>query len=56
MTRLVRIDCDTKMYSVYVDGKMENSIQSAEFLDREFVEEFRVHTDRVMAIIDGENV
>lgn len=54
MTRLVRIDCDTKTYSVYVDRKMINSIQSAEFLARGFIERFRVHTDDVMKMIDGE--
>lgn len=54
MTRLVRIDCDTKTYSVYVDRKMINSIQSAEFLAHGFIERFRVHTDDVMKMIDGE--
>ena len=52
--RFVRIDCDTKTYSAYVDGKMVNSIQSAEFLAAGFVERFRVHTDDVMRMIDGE--
>lgn len=52
--RFVRIDSDTLTYTVYVDGNQVNSIQSAEFLSAGFVERFRVHTDDVMKIIDGE--
>ena len=54
MTRLVLIDCTEKVYTVYVDGKAVNSIESAEFLQAGFVERFRVHTDDVMKMIDGE--
>ena len=50
--RFVRIDCDTKTYSAYVDGKMINSVQSDEFLDRGFIERFRAHTDDVMRMVD----
>lgn len=52
--RFVVIDCKTKTYTVYVDGKLINSIQSDEFLADSFVERFRVHTDDVMKMIDGE--
>lgn len=52
--RFVRIDSDTLTYTVYVDGKQVNSIQSAEFLAAGFVERFRVHTDDVMKMVDGE--
>ncbi len=52
--RFVRIDCDTLTYTVYVDGKVVNSIQSAEPLHIAFVERFRVHTDDVMKMVDGE--
>lgn len=52
--RFVRIDCDTLTYSVFVDGKMVNSIQSAEFLAAGFIERFRVYTDDVMKMVDGE--
>lgn len=52
--RFVRIDCDTLMYTAYVDGKQVNSIQSDQPLAAGFVERFRVHTDDVMKMIDGE--
>jgi len=54
MTRLVKIDCAEKIYTVYVDGKAVNSVESAEFLHAGFIERFRVHTDDVMKMIDGE--
>jgi hypothetical protein len=52
--RFVRIDCAEKAYTVYVDGKAVNSIESAEFLAAGFIERFRVHTDDVMKMVDGE--
>ena len=52
--RFVRIDCAEKAYTVYVDGKTVNSIESAEFLAAGFVERFRVQTDDVMKMVDGE--
>jgi hypothetical protein len=52
--RFVLIDCADKVYTVYVDGKAVNSIESAEFLEAGFIERFRVHTDDVMKMVDGE--
>ena len=53
MTRLVCIDVETKTYSVYYKRELVNTIQSAEFLDEDFIEQFRVNTANVMKMIDG---
>lgn len=52
--RFVLIDCAEKVYTVYVDGKAVNSVESADFLEAGFIERFRVHTDDVMKMVDGE--
>ena len=52
--RFVLIDCAEKVYTVYVDGKAVNSIESAEFIEAGLIERFRVHTDDVMEMVDGE--
>ncbi len=51
--RLVCINCKTLHYHAY-DGKRHlNTISSDIPLEAEFVEYFRLHTDKVMADIDG---
>lgn len=51
-TRLVRIDVETKTYSVFLGRELVNSIQCADYLDAEFVEYFRTNTAEVMRMVD----
>lgn len=51
--RLVCVNCKTLHYHAYDGNKHLNTISSDIALEPEFVEYFRVHTDKVMADIDG---
>lgn len=51
--RLVLVNCKTLHYHAF-DGKTHlNTISSNQPLEPEFVEYFRMHTDKVMADLDG---
>jgi hypothetical protein len=50
--RLVLIDAKERTYAVYEGRSRVDKIKSEFLLDAEFVEYFRVHTDKVMADIE----
>lgn len=52
MIRLVRIDTKDLTYHVYEGATHKNTIKSETPLEADFVEYFRVHTDKVMADLD----